>query len=100
MATYTVNQSKTITLVSGQVDTVTFNGTGIAIRVSSDSTTVPVSFTVSQAADTPATPTAKGDDTYVVLNAAAPVEIPWSGNSAKVSVIATGTPTVNIALIG
>jgi hypothetical protein len=100
MATYTVTQSKTITLVSGQVDTVTLNGTGVTIRVSSDSTTVPVSFTVSQALNTPATPTDKGDNCYVVLSSAAPVEIPWTGNSAKVSVIATGTPTVNIALIG
>ena len=100
MATYTVTQSKTITLVSGQVDTVTLNGTGVTIRVSSDSTTVPVSFTVSQTLNTPATPTDKGDNCYVVLSSAAPVEIPWTGNSAKVSVIATGTPTVNIALIG
>jgi len=99
MATYTANTTKTITLVSGQVDTITLSGVGTTIRVQSNSTTVPVSFTVAQPGSTPATPTDKGDDCYVVMSAYDAFDLPWSGNGAVVKVIATGTPIVSISLI-
>lgn len=99
MASYTANTTKTITLVSGQVDTITLSGSGSKLRVQSNSTTVPVSFTVAQPGGTPATPTDKGDDCYVVMAAYDPFELPWSGNGCVVKVIATGTPIVSFSLI-
>jgi hypothetical protein len=99
MANYTANTTKTITLVSGQVDTITLAGVGTTIRVQSNSTTVPISFTVAQPGGTPATPTDKGDDCYVVMSAYDAFDLPWSGNGAVVKVIATGTPIVSISLI-
>jgi hypothetical protein len=99
MANYTANTTKTITLVSGQVDTITLSGVGTTIRVQSNSTTVPVSFAVAQPGGTPATPTDKGDDCYVVMSAYDAFDLPWSGNGAVVKVIATGTPIVSISLI-
>lgn len=100
MATYSVSQSKTYALTSGQVDTITLTGTGTTLRVQSDSTTVPVSFTVGQPYSDPATPTSKGDDCYTLLTAYSPFDIKWSGNGCVVKIIATGTPTVSVALIG
>lgn len=100
MATYSANQVKTITLVSGQVDTITLNGSGSTLRVQTDSTSVPVSFTVAQPGGTPATPTDKGDDCFAAINTYSTFDLPWSGNGCVIKVIATGTPTVSFALIG
>lgn len=100
MATYSASQVKTITLVSGQVDTVTLAGSGSTLRVSSNSTSVPVSFTVAQPGGTPATPTDAGDNCFVVMNSYSTFDLPWTGNGCVIKVIATGTPIVSFALIG
>ena len=100
MATYSASQVKTITLVSGQVDTITLAGSGTTLRVSSNSTSVPVSFTVAQPGGTPATPTDAGDNCYVVMSAYDSFDLPWTGNGCVIKVIATGTPIVSFALIG
>ena len=100
MATYSASQVKTITLVSGQVDTITLNGSGSTLRVQTNSTSVPVSFTVAQPGGTPATPTDGGDNCYVAINSYSTFDLPWSGNGCVIKVIATGTPIVSFALIG
>lgn len=98
MATYTASQAKTITLVSSTVDTVTLTGTGKTIRFVATSNKGHVYYTLAQPSQTPPNPTVAGDDCFVTSDTTVH-DHPWTNNGCVVKVIASGTPTITIALI-
>jgi hypothetical protein len=99
MATYSASQSKTVTCVAAQVDTITLTGNGTALHFSQNSST-PIYFTVGQPGSTPATPTVAGDDCYVIMNGNNSDNFPWTGNGVVIKLITAGTGLVNFALHG
>lgn len=100
MATYSASQSKYVTLVGNQVDTITLGGTGTKIRFVTTSGTSHAYFTLAPLSQTPTTPTVAGDNTYVTVHAAPGyLDIPWNGAGAVISIISSGTPTIGIMLI-
>lgn len=98
MATYTAAQAKTITLVNGQVDEITLTGTGERLHIAVTANHKPVYFTVGYPAETLANPTVAGDDCFV-FDYQNVMDFRWFGCSAKIKVIAAGTPTITVMLI-
>jgi hypothetical protein len=98
MATYTASQAKTITLVNGQVDTITLTGTGSRLHIAVTANHKPIYFTAGDKLETIPTPTVGGDDCYV-FDYQNYMDFPWYGNNAQVKVIAAGTPTITVMLI-
>jgi hypothetical protein len=97
MASYTASQAKTITLVNGQVDEVTLTGTGERLLIAVTANHKPIYFTLGYPSETLANPTVGGDDCYV-FDYQNDMDFHWHGSSAKIKVIAAGTPTVTFML--
>lgn len=100
MATYTASQSTYITMVPPDVDTVTLTGSGTILRFITTSGSAHAYFTVALPGQTPATPTAAGNNTYATVHGGGGVvDIPWHGCGAVVKIVSSGTPTIGIMLV-
>lgn len=98
MASYTASQAKTITMVNGQVDTITLTGTGERLQIAVTSNHKPIYFKMGYQWDTVDDPTVAGDDCFV-FDYQNNMNFHWHGTSAKIKVIAAGTPTVTFMLV-
>lgn len=97
MATYTASHAKTITMVNGQVDTLTLTGIGTHISFVITQNHKPIYFTLAnQAGDVPA-PTVGGDNCFAV-DYQSVFTGPWNGGPVTINMIAAGTPTVTVML--
>lgn len=97
MATYSASHAKTITMVNGQVDTVTLTGIGTKIAFAITANHKPIYFALSNRADDVPTPTVGGDNCYCV-DYQSVFEGPWNGGPVTLKMIASGTPTVTVML--
>jgi hypothetical protein len=97
MATYTASHAKTITMVNGQVDTVTLTGIGNHVAFVITSNHKPIYFTMAGPGQELPNPTIAGDNCYCV-DYQSVFSGPWTGGPVSLKVLAAGTPTVTIML--
>jgi hypothetical protein len=98
MATYTTSHAKSITTVANQVDTLTLTGAGKTLRITGRSGTTHTFFTTAPLGETPATPTASGDDCYVTEHTGT-IDYPWNGSGVVIKLINSGISTLTFMLI-
>lgn len=97
MATYSASNAKTITMVNGQVDTLTLTGNGTHIAFVITQNHKPIYFTLGNPGQTIPAPTAEGDNCFCV-DYQSVFSGPWNGGSVTIKMIAEGTPTVTVML--
>jgi len=97
MATYTASNAKTITMVNGDVETVTLTAPGSTIAFAITANHKPIYFTVGNPGQTIPTPTVGGDNCYAV-DYQSVFTGPWNGGAATIKMIAAGTPTVTVMI--
>ena len=98
MATYSASHAKSITTVAAQVDTLTLTGAGKTLRIIGRSGTTHTFFTTAPLGETPATPTAAGDDCYVTEHTTT-IDYPWNGSGVVIKLINSGISTLTFMLI-
>jgi hypothetical protein len=98
MATYTASNAKSITTVADQVDTITLTGAGKTLRITGRSGSTHTFFTTAPLGQTPATPTASGDNCYVAEHTGT-IDYPWNGSGAVIKLINSGITTLTFMLI-
>lgn len=97
MATYSASNAKTITMVNGQVDTLTLTSPGKSIAFAITSGHTPIYFTAGNPGQTIPAPTVEGDNCYVV-DYQSVFTGPWNGGAVTLKMIAQGTPTVTVMI--
>lgn len=97
MATYSASNAKTITLVNGQVDTLTLTAPGNTISFAITANHKPIYFTLGNPGQTIPTPTVEGDNCYAV-DYQTVFTGPWNGGAVTIKMIAAGTPTVTVMI--
>jgi hypothetical protein len=97
MATYTASHAKTITMVNGQVDTITLTAPGEHISFAITAGHKPIYFTMGNPGQDIPTPTVEGDNCYCV-DYQSVFQGPWNGGAVTLKMIAAGTPTVTVMI--
>jgi hypothetical protein len=97
MATYTASNAKTITMVNGQVDTVTLTAPGKNISFAITASHKPIYFTLGNPGQTIPNPTVEGDNCFAV-DYQSVFSGPWNGGAVTIKMIAAGTPTVTVMI--
>lgn len=97
MATYTASNAKTITMVNGQVDTITLTAPGDNISFAITANHKPIYFTMGNPGQTIPNPTVEGDN-CLAADYQSVFNHPWNGGPITLKMIASGTPTVTVMI--